>query len=169
MLVAEVALRPVEDSDLDALFEQMRDPESVRMAAFTAQDPDDRAAFDAHMARVRTSPGATNRAITVDGRLVGSIASFVIEDDTEVTYWIDRSCWGRGIASRALALLLELVPVRPVFARAASDNVGSLKVLQKAGFAITGTEISFANGRNSEIEETILRLDEPAGRASNRR
>jgi hypothetical protein len=27
-----VALRPVDDSDLDALFEQMRDPESVRMA-----------------------------------------------------------------------------------------------------------------------------------------
>jgi len=39
--------------------------------------------------------------------------------------------------------------------------VGSLKVLQKAGFAITGTETSFANGRNTEIEETILRLDEP--------
>jgi hypothetical protein len=27
---------------------------------------------------------------------------------------------------------------------------------------IIGTEISFANGRNTEIEETILRLDEPA-------
>ena len=38
----------------------------------------------------------------------------------------------------------------------------SLKVLQRAGFAIIGTEISFANGRNKEIEETILRLDEPA-------
>lgn len=46
-----VALRPVEDADLDTLFEKMRDPESVRMAAFTAEDPDDRAAFDAHMAR----------------------------------------------------------------------------------------------------------------------
>jgi RimJ/RimL family protein N-acetyltransferase len=165
MLVAEVALRPIDDSDLDALFEQMRDPESVRMAAFTAEDPDDRTAFDVHMAKVRASPEATNRAITVDGRLVGSIASFVIEGDTEVTYWIDRSFWGQGIASRALALLLELNPVRPLFARVASDNVGSLKVLQKAGFAVTGTEISFANGRNTEIEETILRLDEPANTA----
>jgi len=67
--------------------------------------------------------------------------------------------------SRALALLLESVPVRPLFARVASDNVGSLKVLQKAGFAITGTEISGANGRNAEIEETILRLNEPANTA----
>lgn len=60
MLVAEVALRPVNDADLDALFEQMRDPESVRMAAFTAKDPDDRAAFDVHMAKIRASPEVTN-------------------------------------------------------------------------------------------------------------
>jgi RimJ/RimL family protein N-acetyltransferase len=160
-IVADVALRPVNDADFDALFEQMRDPESVRMAAFTAKDPDDRAAFDAHMAKVRASPEATNRVITLDGRLVGSIASFVIDGDTEVTYWIDRSFWGQGIASRALALLLETVHVRPVFARAASDNAGSLKVLQRAGFAIVGTETSFANGRKTEVEETILRLDEP--------
>src|ERR1700728_802794 len=162
VLVAEVALRPVDDSDLDALFEQMRDPESVRMAAFTAKDPDDRTAFDVHMAKVRTSPEVTNRIITLDGRLVGSIASFVVDGDTEVTYWIDRSFWGQGIAGRALALLLESVRVRPLFARAASDNVRSLKVLQRAGFAIIGTAISFANARNKEIEETILRLDEPA-------
>jgi len=68
------------------------------MAAFTAQDPDDRAAFDVHMAKVRTSPEATNRIVTLDGRLVGSIASFVVDGDTEVTYWIDRSFWGRGFA-----------------------------------------------------------------------
>jgi RimJ/RimL family protein N-acetyltransferase len=160
-IVAEVALRPIEDFDLDALFEMMRDPESVRMAAFTAKDPDDRAAFDAHMAKILALPDATNRAITVDGRLVGSIASFVVDGDTEVTYWIDRSSWGQGIAGRALALLLELTPVRPVFASAASDNVGSLRVLQRAGFAITGTRTGFANARNQEIEETMLRLDEP--------
>lgn len=160
--MSEVALRPVDDSDLDTLFHQKRDPESVKMAAFTAANPDDRTAFDVHMAKIRAWADVTMRAITADGRLVGSIASFVIDGDTEVTYWIDRSVWGQGVASRALALLLELVPVRPLFARVATDNVGSLKVLQRAGFAVTGTEISFANARNTEIEETILRLDEPA-------
>lgn len=39
--MADVALRPIDDSDLDALFDQMRDPESVRLAAFTAKDPND--------------------------------------------------------------------------------------------------------------------------------
>jgi RimJ/RimL family protein N-acetyltransferase len=154
-----VELRPIDDSDLDALFVQMSDPVSVQMAAFTAKDPDDRAAFDAHIAKTRTSSDANTFAVTRDGRLVGSIASFVMEGDTEVTYWIDRSVWGQGIASQALALLLESVSVRPVFARAASDNLGSLKVLQRAGFTVVGTEISYANARHAEIEETVLRLD----------
>jgi RimJ/RimL family protein N-acetyltransferase len=161
-VVADVALRPIDDSDLDALFDQMRDPESVRMAAFTAEHPDDRTAFDVHMAKIRRSPEVTMRAITADGRLVGSIASFVVDADTEVTYWIDRSYWGQGIASRALALFLKSVLVRPLFARVASDNVGSFKVLQKVGFAIIGTKISYAKGQDAEIEETILRLGKPA-------
>jgi RimJ/RimL family protein N-acetyltransferase len=154
-----VVLRPVDDGDLDALFEQRRDPQGVQMAAFTAADPDDRKAFDAHMARVRSSPDITLRAVICDGRLAGSIASFPSGGQTEVTYWIDRALWGRGIATRALALLLELVPARPLYARAASDNVGSLRVLQKCGFQPTGTETSFAAGRNEDIEETILWLD----------
>lgn len=154
-----VELRPIEDSDLDALFEQQSDPESVRMAAFTPKDPNDRNAFDAQMARLRTSPDITVRAVTRDGQLVGSVASFVFEGNTEITYWIDREVWGSGIASRALALFLDLIAVRPLYARAASDNTGSLKVLQKSGFAIIGTETSFADGRNAEIEETILRKD----------
>ena len=37
------------------------DPEAVRMAAFTAKDPNDRRALDAHMARVRSSPDITLR------------------------------------------------------------------------------------------------------------
>ena len=157
--MAVVALRPVEDGDLDALFEQMRDPEGIRMAAFTSEDPDDRDAFDAHMARVRSSPDIIMRAVTCDGRLAGSIASFPSGGQTEVTYWIDRAVWRKGIATGALALLVELVAVRPLHARAASDNAGSLRVLQKCGFQAVGTETSFAAARGEDIEETILRLD----------
>jgi RimJ/RimL family protein N-acetyltransferase len=99
------------------------------------------------------------RAITCNGKLVGSIASFVVEGETEVTYWIDRAAWGRGIASRALSLFLEVAQVRPLYARAATDNVASLRVLGKSGFRVIGTEVSFAPARGADIEETILRLD----------
>jgi len=157
--VAEVALRLVEDSDLDALFEQMRDPESVRMAAFIARDPNDREAFDAHVAKLRSSPDIILRAVTGDGRFLGTVGSFVVEGDAELTYWIDRSAWGQGIASQALALLLDIIEVRPLYARAASDNLGSLRVLEKAGFTVIGTDTGYALARDAEIEETILRLD----------
>ena len=156
--MANVELRLIEDSDLDLLFDQMRDPESVQMAAFTAKDPNDREAFDAHMSKVRNAPDVIMRAVTRDGQLLGSIASFDIDDQREITYWIDRSAWGQGIASQALALFLDVEKVRPLHARAASDNVGSLRVLRKAGFTIVNTEISYASARDAEIEETCLQL-----------
>ena len=154
-----VSLRAIGDGDLDALFEQMRDPEAVRMAAFTHQDPDDRASFDTQMARIGADPGTTNRVIIRDGQVAGMVASFQQGGETEVTYWVDRSLWGQGVATEALRLLLDEVKVRPVHARAASDNLGSLRVLEKAGFRIIGTNRDFAQARNAEIEETIFRLD----------
>ncbi len=149
------------DEDLDAIFDQMRDPVAVHMTAFTAEDPDDRAEFDAHLHRLRTSPDITLLAITVNGVLAGTIASFPVGADIEITYWLDRAYWGQGIATAAVRAFLTTIPVRPVIARAASDNAGSLAVLRKTGFTKTGTEIAYANQRGKEIEETVLRLDTP--------
>lgn len=157
----QIGLRALRDDDVDLLYDQMRDPVAVRMAAFTAEDPDDRAAFDAHLKRVRTDPDILHFAITVDGEFAGTVASFPVGDDTEITYWLNRSWWGRGIATRAVEQLLALVPVRPIMARAASDNAGSLAVLRKAGFRPVGKEVAYATGRGEEIEETVLRLDGP--------
>ena len=69
--VAAVSLREVRTGDHDALFDQMRDPRWVQMAAFTAKDPDDWPAYLAHMAKVRADPTITNRVIVVeDGEVV---------------------------------------------------------------------------------------------------
>ena len=154
-----VTIRPLAPADLDAVFEHMRDPEAVRMAAFTAADPDDRVAFDAHWQRVLARPDTRNVAVLEDGVLVGTAALFAVEDELEVTYWIARPAWGRGVATRALALLLELVPDRPLHARAASDNVGSLRVLERNGFRPVGTDSGYAAGRGAEVDEVVLRLD----------
>ena len=55
--------------------------------------------------------------------------------------------------------MLHLVLDRPIFARAAADNIGSMRVLEKCGFRIIGKNKDFANGRGQETEEYILRLD----------
>jgi RimJ/RimL family protein N-acetyltransferase len=124
-----VSLRPLEDRDLDTIYQQVTDPESVRMAAFTAEDQTDRRAFLNRMSRVRADTSASNRVIDVDGAIAGTIASFRIDDQLEVTYWVDRTHWRKGVASAALHILLAETVERPVYARAASDNLGSLRVL----------------------------------------
>jgi RimJ/RimL family protein N-acetyltransferase len=129
------------------------------MAAFTAEKQTDRPAFLDKMSRIRADTSTTNRVIEVDGAIAGTIASFRIDDQLEVTYWIERTHWGKGIASAALQMLLAETAERPVYARASSDNVGSLRVLEKAGFRRIGVDRGFAHGRGEEIEETILRLD----------
>jgi RimJ/RimL family protein N-acetyltransferase len=156
--VIEVVLRDVEEADLPTLFEQFRDPDASRMAAFTAKDPEDRTAFMAHWARLLAEPSVAKKAIVLGGCVAGSIASFGPPEEREVTYWIGREHWGRGVATAALRELLELERTRPLFARAASDNAGSIRVLQKCGFRIIRHERGFANARGAEIAEVVLRL-----------
>jgi RimJ/RimL family protein N-acetyltransferase len=154
-----VSLRAVEDADLDAIYRQTTDPESVRMAAFTPENHTDRGAFLDRVSRLRADTSVSYRVIDVDGAVAGTIGSFRIDDRLEVTYWVDRAQWGKGIASAALGILLAETAERPVFARAASDNAGSLRVLEKAGFRPVGVDRGFARARGEEIEETIMRLD----------
>ena len=129
------------------------------MAAFTSPDFDDRTAFERRWARLRSDASTTNRVVEVDGRVVGHIASFDLEGQREVTYWIGRDNWGRGIATRALREFLQLEATRPLYARAASDNAASIRVLTKCGFLIAGEGRGFAHGRNEETDEVVLRLD----------
>jgi RimJ/RimL family protein N-acetyltransferase len=154
-----VTLREFVPGDADAVFEWMRDPESVRMAAFTAPDPDDRDRFDAWLNRNLSNPTVMQRSIEEDGVFVGTIATFTIEGDREITYWVDPGRWGRGIASAAVAEMLKLDATRPMFGRAASANARSAAVLRRAGFVEVGRDTGFAAGVGAEIEETIFRLD----------
>ncbi|HET7378763.1 MAG TPA: GNAT family N-acetyltransferase [Gaiellales bacterium] len=154
-----VSLRPVEDRDLETLYQQWTDPASIRMAAFTADDQTDRRAFLDRTSRLRADPSVSHQVIDVDGVAAGTIGRFRMDGQVEVTYWVDRAYWGKGVATAALRLLLAGTPDRPVYARAASDNVASLRVLDKAGFRRVGVDRGFAAGRGEEIEETILRLD----------
>jgi hypothetical protein len=59
-----------------------------------------------------------------------------------------------ALARRDVAQLLRLV-------QQSTSSTRPSSALQRAGFAIIGTEVSYANGRKKEIAETILRLDEP--------
>lgn len=154
----DVSLRPVHDSDLPVFFRQMNDPEALHMAAFTPEDPADREAFEAHWARIRASEHVVVRTVLGDGDVLGSAAVYGEPGEREVTYWIDRAYWGKGIATAALRALLAEVDERPLFARVAADNAASLRVLRRCGFEVSARAAGYAPARGAEIEELVLTL-----------
>jgi ribosomal-protein-alanine N-acetyltransferase len=85
----------------------------------------------------------TNLAIETDGEAVGAVGFVPGRDierfSAEIGYWLGEGFWGRGIATEALMLVTdhvfgELNYLR-VFAVPFADNVGSIRVLEKAGYA----------------------------------
>lgn len=163
-MTSDVVLREVRETDLPVFFEQQLDPEANFMAAFVAEDPTDRDAFMTHWARILGDESNTTLTIVADGEVAGHIASFEQFGKPSVSYWLGRRYWGQGIATRALAELLRRITTRPLYARAAKDNLGSIHVLQKCGFTICGEDTGFANARGGEIEEFILILQAPDAR-----
>ena len=95
-------LRDMTETDLDVLFDIQNDDIAQHMAGFTSPDRGDRDRYVARFRGFLADDKITNMVILVDDEVVGSIASFVLEGDTEVTYWIRRDQWGRGIATAAL-------------------------------------------------------------------
>lgn len=154
----QVTLRDVRDSDLPTFWAQMGDERARHMAAVTRGYHYDRAAFDAHWGKVRSDPAVIVRTLLADGEVAGHAAVFGPPGEREVTYWVDRGYWGRGVATAALVALLGLERTRPLQAHAAADNAGSIRVLQKCGFAITGRGRVFAQARGGEIDEVTLSL-----------
>jgi len=129
-----LVLRQVTDRDLPTLFEHQSDPDSVRMAAFPARDWD---AFRAHWDKIRTEPASRTWAVVRDGQLAGQVLSFERFGLREVGYWLGREHWGQGVATRAVAAFLAGETHRPLVARVAEHNRGSLRVLAKSGFRVT--------------------------------
>ena len=87
--------------------------------------------------------------------MVGYISCFPADGVDHVGYWIDRAFWGRGIASRALHLLLQEVAKRPLVATAATSNGASLRVLRKYGFVVEEVRRDPATDRYPECEVAV--------------
>ena len=155
----EILLRDVIDSDLDVFFGHQQEEAGVQMAAFTADDPSDRAAFDAHWEKIRAHEAIRIQTITIgDDEVVGHLASWPDgEGRRELTYWLGQGSWGRGIATAALARFVR-DEERPVLARAAKDNLASIRVLEKCGFVHLADARGFANARGEEIDEVEMEL-----------
>ena len=132
-----VTLRPVEAADLPIFFEHQRDPAGIAMAGVGGRD---RAWFDEHWAKILAEGADRIRTIVAGGEVAGNVLSFERDGRREVGYWIGRDHWGRGVATAALMAFLGEEESRPLYAGVLPANLGSLRVLEKCGFAVAGEE-----------------------------
>ena len=102
-----------------------------------------------HWTRILADETVITKTILLDGHVAGNVVSFVQSGEREVGYWVGKGYWGKGIATQALSMFLDQIETRLLYAHVARHNIGSIRVLQKCGFRISG----------EEPEEVILKLE----------
>ena len=86
-------------------------------------------------------------AITTDEKVIGSIGAFrqgnIHRKTAELGYYIAEEYWGNGIATEAVRQLCDYIfshtDIIRIYAEPFSYNIGSCRVLEKAGFQYEGT------------------------------
>ena len=101
------------------------------MADFPARD---REAFDVHWARILADDTLTKKTIVFEEQVAGNAVSWSQDGRRLVGYWLGKEFWGKGLATRALAELVDELGTRPLHAYVAKTNIGSIRVLEKCGF-----------------------------------
>lgn len=86
-------------------------------------------------------------AVTIDEKVIGSISAFrqknIHRQTAELGYYIAEDYWGKGIMTEAVKQLCDYVfthtDIIRIYAEPFAYNVGSCRVLEKAGFICEGT------------------------------
>lgn len=159
-MTSSIQLTKTKTEDLPSLYQFQLDKEANHLAAFTATNQNTEADYINKFTPFLSNPAINMFTIRTNNEIVGSIAKFMMDDEAELTYWIDRKFWGKGVATNALKEFLKIEQTRPIRGRVAFDNYGSQKVLEKCGFVKIGMDKGFANARQAEIEEYIYKLSE---------
>jgi RimJ/RimL family protein N-acetyltransferase len=104
--MCDVELRDVAESDVLIFFEQQRDPAANQIAAFTAKNPADKVAFAAKWAKIHGDDAITKKTVLFEAKVAGNVVAFVApwSGKLEVSCWLGREFWGKGIATTALNL-----------------------------------------------------------------
>jgi RimJ/RimL family protein N-acetyltransferase len=160
---SRIALRPVDDGDVDAIAGACADPEIARYIPIIPQPytVEDARTF---VASARAGwAGGTSAELAIEERATGELLGMValrLRDGESVGYWVKPEARGRGVATEALRLALrwasESHGVTRLWLTAHPGNRASQRVAEKAGFRRTGivAHMPFADG-----EATAVRFD----------
>ncbi|MFD3000386.1 GNAT family N-acetyltransferase [Pontibacter toksunensis] len=108
-------------------------------------------------------------AIEINGEAAGGIGihpqSDIYRKNAELGYWLAEPYWGMGIVSKAIIQMVDYGfrhwDITRIYARPFGTNLGSQKVLEKAGFTLEArlSQTFFKNGEY--MDELIYAVRRP--------
>lgn len=140
-----VLLRALTLADAPLLQQYANNPEIARRLTDAFPHPYTLEQAKNFIAKVNENQPRLVSAITVDGAFAGCVGVHPQGDiwahNAELGYWLAEPFWGRGAMTEAVRQVVaygwEAFPaVQRIFARPFGSNLGSARVLEKAGFEL---------------------------------
>ncbi len=144
--LGDLRVRSWRKNDIDALVHHANNAKIAANLRDQFPHPYTRFAGAAYLAEVRSAEVETSFAVEYAGEAIGGIGFKLGTDiarlSAEMGYWLGEPFWGRGLTTRAVLATSEWAfahyKLTRIFAMAFSHNVGSMRVLEKAGFECEG-------------------------------
>lgn len=156
-------LRPWQTSDLDTLVNYANNYQIAKNLTNHFPHPYTRESGEGFIAMATEKEPYHIFAIDVKGEAVGAIGvhpqSDIFCKNAEMGYWLAEPFWGQGIVTEAIRRMLSYSfktwNIDRVFARPFGSNLGSQRVLEKAGFQL---EARFENTiwKNQQYEDELV-------------
>ena len=160
--------------DADALVRHANNINVARQLRDRFPNPYTRANAMPFLKTAVSTSDMSNLAIEVSGEAAGAIGyvrgTDVERYSAEIGYWLGELYWRQGIASEALMLLSEhafdAVNLLRLFALPFADNLGSIRVLEKAGYVREATLRSSAVKFGKPRDQALYVRINPAWRGA---
>lgn len=160
-----LTLRPLALRDGEALSRAVNDRAVLRnTGTWVFPAPADYARYRIRSAMAMDPQETQIFGIHVDGVLAGSVGiHHQVGRQYEIGYMLGRAWWGRGFATEAARAIcvhaFRTLPVTTIFGGVFSDNLGSIRVLEKIGFQVVERDVAtWSIVRNGHAPGTNLHL-----------
>lgn len=134
-----LTLRPARPEDLDAIHAVLSHREAMRWWSTPPHDDIEQSRAWLENMIANTAAGAADFVVEHEGHVIGKAGCWKAPD---VGYILHPDVWGRGLASEALAAVIDHVfATRDLDALNADvdpDNAASIRLLERLGFVRTG-------------------------------